>query len=191
MREKVVFLIGLSLGLIGLTGCPGPNPQACAYAGSERAPITGVLVSFTGPGGEVGPIADGGPVYVSSAPQGGNTGFIVYAGAYLTNLNPCGVTLAAQLLSPDGGMVLTNRDTRQSYLNVPEGDLFGVNVFEFTSTMPNVPVCDMAGETFLGPAVLQVWVTDVNGKHAVLEQPVTGACLNSTDSYCASQCGPR
>jgi hypothetical protein len=191
MRERGAFLIGLNALLIGLTGCPGPHPQDCGYAGSQSAPITGVLVSFTDPGGQIGPIADGGPVYVSSAPQGGNTGFIVYAGAYLTNLNPCSVTLAAQLLSPDGGTVLTNRDTRQSYLSVPMGDLFGVNGFDFTSTMPNVPVCDMAGQTFLGPAILQVSITDVNGKHAVLEQPVTGACLNPHDSFCASQCGPR
>jgi hypothetical protein len=186
MRAEGRFLIGLSAALIGLTACPAPDPKACPYAGSADAGIAGVLAGRS-PSGVFGPLADGGSIVISGAPQGGE---VLYAGAYLTNFNPCGVTLAAELLSADGGAVISNRDTRQSDFSVSEsGGLYGPS--DISSSMPNIPVCDMLGAGILaGPSILRVTIIDVNGKQGVLEGQVQPACAPG-DGFCASACGPR
>ncbi len=178
-----------ALGLAwSISGCSSPTPGNCltSYDGQPSAPIAGELVGADQSGDRY-PLTDGGPLYLSAPPQGG---YIFYAGALVKNLDPCVVTSAAELLSPDGGGALTNFDSRQAAFDqmidgfAAPGDLF--------SGLPNIPACPdaLGGEIAGTPAILRVTVTDEQGKTATFTQNVLPTCRDG-DTDCLCSCGGR
>ena len=188
-QRSIRAALGAGLLAIVATACPSPGPNHCTnpYDGDESAPMQAELVGLTPDAdAEAMPLTDGGPLYIYGAPQGG---YVIYAGAYLKNFSVCDVTLAAELIAPDGGGALTNSDSRQA--------LFGGTGLagysgpsDLYSDLPNIPACpDALGGNIAGtPAILRVVATDDLGKSATFEMNVLPSCPPN-DGACLCECG--
>jgi hypothetical protein len=170
----------------------------CKFAGDREAKLeaahpfvldptdTGGVVLIEPKVGEVVPLRQ--PV------QGG---FVLYAGALFRNLDPCQVTLRAQLREASTGNVISNLDVRQADLEpapAPHEGWWRPRMLDSLSTVPNIPVCpDALGFGADGqPAVIELIAIDRENRTVKLEHPVTPTCpTNELVAECRCTCGPH
>ena len=175
-----------------LAACPGPAPvppECGVFAGDPSAPLQIEPVGLV-PGGQYAPLDDGATLQLTQPAQGG---FVLYVGARARNLDPCGVTLSAQLLDPGSGPPLTNLDRRRADLLARTADgWFLPGAAHLTSEFPNVPACpDALGRGIDGrDAVLEIVLTDARGRTARATRKVVPRCTAVSAIGCSCVCGP-
>jgi hypothetical protein len=136
-------------------------------------------------------LADGGASPLIIPTQGG---FVVFAGLALKNVDSCNVTMSGEYLDASGQMVLSNRDTRQTRLDLsPTADGYYLPAdLDTLSTVPNVPLCpDLLGVNIADtPAILKLTATDKNGRTITTMTKSAPSCTHpDTKGFCECVCG--
>jgi len=176
----ILFLIA------ALMACSSPAPKVCAYAGDPTLPIAAQIVGYD-PTLSYEAIPDGGQLELTPPPQGG---YVLYVGAYATNLSACDVTVSAELVDPGTGSALTDLSARESDFSVKVDGYWSPTALDFNSDFPNIPACPGAlGRGIVGvPAQVRVTITDGLGKTGTFTEAVTAVC-SPGDGSCPCACG--
>ena len=191
--------VALALPLIealALSGCPPtteepPNPPpACtlAFLGDKSQPVQ-LEITARDVKGHAVPVKEGDDVAMIYPPQGGR---VIFVGARVTNIDPCGVKLSGAIR--DAITAQVRIDNRTVNLAIGEGG-FGTAVDADISTFSNVPVCpnqwasdDVFGKTY----ELQVTVLDKAGRTATQKVKVVPRCAEperATECRCICRKG--
>ena len=178
---------------ISLTGCPPDDPTppvACtlAFLGDKSKPVQ-LEITARDVAGHSAPVKDGGDVAVVFPPQGGR---VIFVGARVTNVDPCGAKLSGALRDLATGQVRV--DIRTVNL-VPTSDGFGGTLDVDISTFSNIPVCPnqwASDDVFDKPYELEVTVTDKTGRRGTQKVKVIPRCAEpdrATECRCICRKG--
>jgi hypothetical protein len=133
-------------------------------------------------------VHDGDTVTVEPPPQGG---FVVFAGARVNNLDPCGATISAQFVNPQTGAQIGDLDKRPVDFAPDGSGLLVPTQLDSFSRVSNVPACGFGTPHVFGqPVALQVTVTDRGMRTGTTSAKVSLACPDNCAAQCMCICPP-
>ena len=187
-------LLLLAVASLG-SGCPAPPPPECRsrFAGDPEKPLEALLAVAepTDGGARLVEVKDGDRVVLQPPPQGG---FVLYAGARVRNLDPCGATIGGLLRDPKSGAVRSNTDRRSTDFELEGGSPYLVpRALATFSTVANVPACpDDLGQGVAEQMLrLEVKVADRGGRETTVSRLVVPICPGGPcGDECRCICGP-
>jgi hypothetical protein len=154
-------------------------PKNCSFVGDPTAALElgyPFVLEQPGDAGHVEP-PDGGAVPLRRPVQGG---FVLYVGALLRNLDPCSVSLQAELKDPQSGVAVSNLDQRSTDLepSTVHPGWWQPTDLDSLSTVPNIPACpDALGRGAADkPATIELTATDAQHRTATISALVTPTC---------------
>lgn len=180
------FIIVAALG-----GCAGGECRA-PFAGDPAQPVEVVpaLTVAVDGGAALVEIKDGDKVGLQPPPQGG---FVLYVGARLRHLDPCGVFIGALLRDPVTDAVRSNLDRRNGDLVAEPGSgWFVPKALASFSSVANLPACpDDLGAGIVGQTLkLELTITERGGRRSVATRTVVPTCGGGPcEAECRCQCG--
>jgi hypothetical protein len=172
-------------------GCPDPAACRQPFAGDPAKAVEAELIldAPSDGGASLLVVSDGDRVVLQPPPQGG---FVLYAGARLRNVDPCGVTFKGQLRDAMTGAIHSDFDLRRADLEEAGGWWVPKSLASF-STVSNVPACPDAtgGGVVDNPDLaLEVIATDRGGRTATVMRRVVPVCApGACEAECRCVCG--
>ncbi len=171
----------VSLGVV-LAACPGPETSdgptpSCklAFLGDKTQPPQ-IELLYWATDGASHPVVDGGQVPLLLPLQGGR---VIYAGARVTNVDPCGAVITGSLRDLDNNQV--RLDARTINLT-PQSDGWGETSASDLSAFANIPVCPnewSPKSLFDAGYMLEVKVRDKSGITVSARATVRPTCSES------------
>jgi len=173
-----------------VAGCPKPPNKPCLFIGDPAQPPQAVLIVTDGSGTSV-EVHDGDQVPLERPPQGGQ---VTYAAARIKNMSSCGVMFRGRYRDPASGHEL-GFDGRNADLVVgadgwAQPDAHLLSNFANIAPCPDYdPMRDIQGT----PALLEVAVSDQDGRKITVTQTVTPTCMQSdaqaqAQAVCVCEC---
>jgi hypothetical protein len=166
-------------------GCP---KKECVFIGDRSQPLAAELIVTDGVGGSVD-VHAGDAVPLVRPPQGGQ---VTYAAARVRNLSSCGVQFRGRYRDPSSGHELAF-DGRNANL-VVGSDGWARPDAALLSDFANIAPCpdyDQARDVQGTPAILEVTVSDQDGRSATVSQMVVPTCAAadaSSRALCVCEC---
>lgn len=188
-------LLVLLASAMALAACPspetndGPTPSCkLAFLGDKTQPPQ-IELLYWATDGASHPVVDGGQVPLLLPLQGGR---VIYAGARVTNVDPCGAVISGSLRDLDNNQV--RLDARTINLT-PQADGWGETSASDLSAFANIPACPnewSAKSLFDAGYTLEVKVRDKSGITASAQATVHPTCAepgNEAECRCICKAG--
>lgn len=174
-------------GAPGSSGASGATPCGLGFLGDPEGQPTVQIHALDHAMTQLLAVSEGGPIPLSTPPQGGR---VIFTALRATNLTPCAVSAVATIRDPEGTESRT--DARTVNLE-PQGDGWGESVPDNLGTVVHLPVCPNLWSTrdlFDQPYEVSVTLTDPDGRVATQTLNVTPACSEggALDDECRCIC---
>ena len=184
-------LLCASLFGVAVSACPrnetdGPLPPSCKYAfAGDKSRAPGIELLYWADG-VTHPVTEGGEVPLLLPLQGGR---VIYVGARVTNLDPCGAVITGSIRDLDNNQIRLDARTINF---TPQSDGWAETTASDLSSFANIPACpnEWSGKSiFDATYTLELKVRDRGGRTVSMQAGVRPSCAEpAVEAECRCIC---